>query len=278
MVCGDCESKLSRVGAPDPWKSGSRNNNEPGGRRIGENKALGKSYAAHRHNPYARSACTVCKQPVSHASGLFCQPCAYSKGVCAMCGKQVLDTRFYAMGDGSFGKGRKHDPKTFHPDGWAPESAPAADEPPAAKPKKRPKPATPATPAPAAPAARAAETSGADPAGWQHDASTGLFFCVQAQAYYDAHSAMYFAGGQWSKELPQQPAACAQHGAAACAQPGAATCAQPGAGSGEGAPGHPLRASACASAPAAAAMAGSHGASAAREARSVGAPASAESA
>jgi len=47
---------------------------------------------------------------------------------------------------------------------------------------------------------------------------------------------------------------------------------------GEGAPGHPLRASACASAPAAAAMAGSHGASAAREARSVGAPASAESA
>ncbi|KAL2926836.1 Cysteine-rich PDZ-binding protein [Bienertia sinuspersici] len=36
----------------------------------------------------------ICKQQV-HQEGKYCHTCAYSKGVCAMCGKQVLDTKFY---------------------------------------------------------------------------------------------------------------------------------------------------------------------------------------
>lgn len=230
MVCQDCESKLSRGAAPDPWKSGSRNNNEEGGRRIGENKALGKSYAAHRHNPYARSACTVCKQPVSQNGGKFCQPCAYGKGVCAICGKQVLDTRFYAMGDGNFGKGRKlHDPKTFHPDGWVPpEGAPAAATEPAAKPKKRSKAAETA----GTPSVSAAEPSTTG-SGWQLDAASGLYYSVAAQAYYDSSSCMYFVNGEWRSDLsgPGQQAAAAAAPAAAAAGAsaglGASACAEP---------------------------------------------------
>ncbi|GAU14906.1 hypothetical protein TSUD_46990 [Trifolium subterraneum] len=44
--------------------------------------------------PYGTTKCIICKQQV-HQDGKYCHTCAYSKGVCAMCGKQVLDTKFY---------------------------------------------------------------------------------------------------------------------------------------------------------------------------------------
>ncbi|KAJ1623387.1 microtubule-associated protein CRIPT-domain-containing protein [Pavlovales sp. CCMP2436] len=207
MVCGECESKLSRGACPDPWKSGSTNNNQSGARRIGENKALGKSYAAHRHNPYTKNSCAVCKQPVSQNAGKYCQSCAYAKGVCAICGKQVLDTRFYAMGDGTFGKGKKlHDPASYKPDGWQPEGAPAAEGEAAPKPKKRKAVAAASTAAPHVPsagAAGAAGASGSASAEWQLDAATGFYFCVAAQAYYDASTKMFFVRGVWMSALPE---------------------------------------------------------------------------
>lgn len=231
MVCEECEAKLSRGACPDPWKSGSRNNNDPsGGKRIGENKALGKSYAAHRHNPYAKAACSVCKQPVSQNGGKYCQPCAYSKGVCAICGKQVLDTRFYAMGDGNFGKGRKlQDPKAYHPEGWVPPGAPAADE--AAKPKKRTKAAAAPVAAVSAGAARSASGVAAQPGptasdAWQLDSNSGYYFCVAAQAYYDPKSCMYFVGGEWLAALPGAGAAIEAE-RASVAPPAAASAAAP---------------------------------------------------
>lgn len=71
---------------PDTWKEGARNTTESGGRKVGENKLLG---AKHRMNPYGRR-CKVCKQNL-HQPGLYCQPCAYKKGICSMCGKKILD-------------------------------------------------------------------------------------------------------------------------------------------------------------------------------------------
>lgn len=84
-----------------------------------------------RWSPYGNTKCTICKQQV-HQDGKYCHTCAYSKGnedyfgiaydllvelsskwfiskfsvlsnlkcsscagVCAMCGKQVLDTKLY---------------------------------------------------------------------------------------------------------------------------------------------------------------------------------------
>ncbi|GMN49821.1 hypothetical protein TIFTF001_018989 [Ficus carica] len=44
--------------------------------------------------PYGNTKCIICKQQV-HQDAKYCHTCAYSKGVCAMCGKQVLDTKFY---------------------------------------------------------------------------------------------------------------------------------------------------------------------------------------
>lgn len=93
MVCDKCEKKLSKVIVPDKWKDGARNVTEGGGRKINENKLLSKK---NRWTPYgtATTKCTICKQQV-HQDGKYCHTCAYSKGVCAMCGKQVLDTKMY---------------------------------------------------------------------------------------------------------------------------------------------------------------------------------------
>ena len=42
----------------------------------------------------------VCGQSL-HQEGIYCQPCAYSLGVCSMCGVKMLDTSGYRMSEGS---------------------------------------------------------------------------------------------------------------------------------------------------------------------------------
>ncbi|KAM0858872.1 hypothetical protein ACQ4PT_047558 [Festuca glaucescens] len=91
MVCTKCEKKLGKVIVPDKWKEGASNTLEGGGRKINENKLLSKK---NRWTPYGNTKCVICKQQV-HQDGKYCHTCAYSKGVCAMCGKQVLDTKLY---------------------------------------------------------------------------------------------------------------------------------------------------------------------------------------
>jgi len=97
MVCSKCEAKLAKLAAPDAWKEGSRNvsGGRDGGRVVGENKALASS---RRFSPYS-CKCTVCRQSL-HQQGLYCQTCAYAKGVCSMCGVQILDTAMYKMSGG----------------------------------------------------------------------------------------------------------------------------------------------------------------------------------
>ncbi|KAF3451675.1 hypothetical protein FNV43_RR07771 [Rhamnella rubrinervis] len=87
----ECEKKLSKVIVPDKWKEGASNTTEGGGRKINENKLLSKKK---RWTPYGTTKCTICKQQV-HQDAKYCHTCAYTKGVCAMCGKQVLDTKLY---------------------------------------------------------------------------------------------------------------------------------------------------------------------------------------
>lgn len=96
MVCQDCEKKLGRVITPDTWKSGARNTIESGGRKIGENKLL--SAKKSRFNPYTSAKfqqCRICRTSVHQAGSYYCQACAYKKGICAMCGKKLLDTSKY---------------------------------------------------------------------------------------------------------------------------------------------------------------------------------------
>ncbi|XP_063714941.1 cysteine-rich PDZ-binding protein-like [Symsagittifera roscoffensis] len=95
MVCGKCELKLAKIITPDPWKDGARSTTGGGGRKLNENKALsGKKM---RYTPYATNfhKCQVCKQSLHQAGAHYCQCCAYKLGICALCGKKILDTSNY---------------------------------------------------------------------------------------------------------------------------------------------------------------------------------------
>ncbi|XP_064174117.1 cysteine-rich PDZ-binding protein isoform X1 [Anguilla rostrata] len=90
------EKKLGRVITPDTWKDGARNTTESGGRKLNENKAL--TFKKARFDPYGKSrfaTCRICKSSVHQSGSNYCQGCAYKKGICAMCGKKVLDTKNY---------------------------------------------------------------------------------------------------------------------------------------------------------------------------------------
>lgn len=95
MVCESCEKKSSKVIVPDKWKAGARNTNESGGRKINENKAL---TSRGRYNPVAQfSKCQICRQRIHVAGSVYCQSCAYKKGICSGCGKKMLDTKNYVQ-------------------------------------------------------------------------------------------------------------------------------------------------------------------------------------
>ena len=96
MVCDDCTKKLSTLSAPDPWKGASSGIAGGAARRVDENKALRKGV---RSNPYG-NCCKICKMKVQQNHATYCTQCAYAKGICAVCGKQVLDTSMYKMSEG----------------------------------------------------------------------------------------------------------------------------------------------------------------------------------
>ncbi|XP_053397393.1 cysteine-rich PDZ-binding protein-like [Mercenaria mercenaria] len=95
MVCEKCQKKLGKVITPDPWKSGARNTTEGGGRSVNENKAL--TMKKNRYSPYSTAfeKCRICKSSVHQKGSHYCQGCAYKKGICAMCGKKIINTTNY---------------------------------------------------------------------------------------------------------------------------------------------------------------------------------------
>ncbi|KAF8600498.1 hypothetical protein BDV93DRAFT_538707 [Ceratobasidium sp. AG-I] len=96
MVCQKCTKKLSKVAAPDPFAPSSSS------RKVGENKLLtgrnigGGSGPSKKYQPYQKK-CKDCKSSVTQNSAKYCHGCAYKKGLCSMCGKQILDTTGYVM-------------------------------------------------------------------------------------------------------------------------------------------------------------------------------------
>ncbi|KDQ19690.1 hypothetical protein BOTBODRAFT_52011 [Botryobasidium botryosum FD-172 SS1] len=92
MYSQNCpKQKVSKLAAPDPFQpSGST-------RKVGENKLLGRpGTSSKRFQPY-QGKCKDCKCTVTQNSAKYCHGCAYKKGICAICGKQILDTTGYAM-------------------------------------------------------------------------------------------------------------------------------------------------------------------------------------
>ncbi|KAF1314951.1 Cysteine-rich pdz-binding protein, partial [Globisporangium splendens] len=81
MVCDKCEEKLSKLVVPDKWTDGARNTTggKDGGRKIGGNRLLKKR--AERQWTDGRCALLY----------------GDDAGICAMCGRKVLDTKEFNM-------------------------------------------------------------------------------------------------------------------------------------------------------------------------------------
>ena len=95
MVCDSCKSKLSKLAPAQVWKPEHNENQKP--RRTSKMKTLKTSARA---NPYA-NLCLICKLRTQQNQAKYCSQCAYSEGICAICGVKVLDTSMYAMREGS---------------------------------------------------------------------------------------------------------------------------------------------------------------------------------
>ncbi|EPZ34833.1 PDZ-binding protein, CRIPT domain-containing protein [Rozella allomycis CSF55] len=93
MVCSKCEKKLPKLATVDTWKQGSRNTIEGGGRKLSENKLL-RPTSRNTFMPY-QNKCKICKQRVNLEKANYCHSCAYKNGICAICGRKVLDTSLY---------------------------------------------------------------------------------------------------------------------------------------------------------------------------------------
>eukprot|EP01083_Nonionella_stella_P177544 624435_1 len=99
------EKKLSgSVIVPDKWKDGSKNTapsssvSSNKARKVGQNMLLKstKPTISKKKKPKTMIVrkCKICKQ-LTQPGGHYCQDCAYKKGICSMCGRKVIDTKFY---------------------------------------------------------------------------------------------------------------------------------------------------------------------------------------
>lgn len=43
--------------------------------------------------------CTICKAKTEGKHNKFCHTCAYTKGICEICGKKVIDISMYKQSD-----------------------------------------------------------------------------------------------------------------------------------------------------------------------------------
>ena len=106
--------KLGRIVTVDPYRTKQRNESTLGKtpKVTGtENKLLTTKkdryilfsqkyiyYSSHSfcsYQPYKQSfeRCRICKHSVHQLGSHYCQTCAYQKGICAMCGQRIIDTR-----------------------------------------------------------------------------------------------------------------------------------------------------------------------------------------
>uniref|UniRef100_A0A0G4HPI4 Cysteine-rich PDZ-binding protein n=1 Tax=Chromera velia CCMP2878 TaxID=1169474 RepID=A0A0G4HPI4_9ALVE len=89
MVCGSCQTKLSKLATPDVWKTGKDK------REVGGNKVL-QNYSKTITSGNLGSKCKVCGQTTPQ-KGKYCPDCAYKKGRCSMCGKKQVDVSKHNM-------------------------------------------------------------------------------------------------------------------------------------------------------------------------------------
>ena len=101
MVCDKCEKKMTKVIVQDTWKDGARNTigGKDGGKSIGGTSSIKRLRTTSARFTPTRVAkkCRICLNSLPSQKHYYCQPCSYKKGICAMCGKKIVDTTSFKM-------------------------------------------------------------------------------------------------------------------------------------------------------------------------------------
>ena len=115
MVCSKCQKKLSKNITPDPYKwdkkakRSDKNISKMLENRLNDKKKKKKCVVTftqlifihiiiiYRFKKGPNGKCRICKGNVHQKTYYYCQPCAYQKGICAMCGKKLHDIKNYCQ-------------------------------------------------------------------------------------------------------------------------------------------------------------------------------------
>jgi hypothetical protein len=99
MVCQQCMKKIEKIenlATPEFTKGSSLNNlSSASNRKVNQNMILNKR--KHVFDPTANK-CLRCNGRVEDKNK-YCLTCAYTKGLCEMCGTKVADTKLYKFTD-----------------------------------------------------------------------------------------------------------------------------------------------------------------------------------
>uniref|UniRef100_A0A8R1DEW9 Cysteine-rich PDZ-binding protein n=1 Tax=Caenorhabditis japonica TaxID=281687 RepID=A0A8R1DEW9_CAEJA len=92
MVCGDCEKKLTKIVGVDPYRHKKTNRAADGSGPktvTTKNRLIG----VQKKTSIVGVRCKLCKQLIHQPGSHYCSTCAYQKGICAMCGKKIINTK-----------------------------------------------------------------------------------------------------------------------------------------------------------------------------------------
>eukprot|EP00656_Telonema_subtile_P017915 TRINITY_DN1965_c0_g1_i2.p1 TRINITY_DN1965_c0_g1~~TRINITY_DN1965_c0_g1_i2.p1 ORF type:complete len:292 (-),score=71.61 TRINITY_DN1965_c0_g1_i2:114-989(-) len=202
MVCVDCEKFQTSVICPEPWKAGSNNSvTGAAGRKLGDNKLLSKNARASRGGNILSNKCKLCKQRVNDPHGTYCQRCAFSKGVCHICGVETLAGKEFYRSDYSEEMEKRYAPKRSSTAAMPSEGVVAADleAMKAIKKKKRKKQMEDEEEVEGDTKAYPVAVVAPVPAGFEPDPHTGFYHNAKTGQYYDSKSKIYCCHneGQW---------------------------------------------------------------------------------
>ncbi|CAI5438766.1 unnamed protein product [Caenorhabditis angaria] len=92
MVCGDCEKKLTKIVGVDPYRN-KKSNRGADGKIAKVSTTKNRLIGADKKATIVGAKCKICKMLMHQAGSHYCSTCAYQKGICAMCGKKIINVK-----------------------------------------------------------------------------------------------------------------------------------------------------------------------------------------
>ncbi|CAB3407153.1 unnamed protein product [Caenorhabditis bovis] len=91
MVCNECEKKLTKIVGVNPYRN--KKTNLANGKVPKVSTAKNSLFESGKKSTIVGLKCKLCKMLIHQVGSHYCSTCAYQKGICAMCGKKILNVK-----------------------------------------------------------------------------------------------------------------------------------------------------------------------------------------